>query len=92
MAISPKLVMRQSQSLVMTPQLMQSIRLLQMNYLELTKFVEEEMEKNPLLERAEAEPPSREVLLSDPATARDANSEAIPGDQADWLQSGLACQ
>ena len=90
MAISPKLVMRQSQSLVMTPQLMQSIRLLQMNYLELTKFVEEEMEKNPLLERAEAEPPSRENLLSDPAGAGDPTSEAAPGDQADWMQGGLA--
>src|SRR5690606_5275903 len=43
-----------SQSLVMTPQLMQSIRLLQLNHLELERFINEEIERNPLLERAEA--------------------------------------
>ena len=67
MALSAKLMMRQSQSLVMTPQLLQSIRLLQMTHLELAKFVEEEMEKNPLLERGDVEPPSREILPTDPA-------------------------
>ena len=51
MALSAKLQLRQSQSLVMTPQLMQSIRLLQLTHLELERFIEEEFEKNPLLER-----------------------------------------
>ncbi len=54
MALSAKLQMRQAQSLVMTPQLMQSIRLLQLTHVELERFIEEEMERNPLLERAEA--------------------------------------
>ncbi len=50
MALSASLFLRQSQSLAMTPQLMQSIQLLQMTHLELTRFIEQEVEKNPLLE------------------------------------------
>jgi RNA polymerase sigma-54 factor len=53
MALSAKLQLRQSQSLVMTPQLMQSIRLLQLTHLELERFIDEEIERNPLLERSE---------------------------------------
>lgn len=50
MALSASLLLRQSQSLVMTPQLMQSIQLLQMTHLELNQFIATEVEKNPLLE------------------------------------------
>jgi RNA polymerase sigma-54 factor len=50
MALSASLQMRQSQSLVMTPQLMQSIRLLQFSHVELNRFIEQEAERNPLLE------------------------------------------
>ena len=50
MAISQKLMMRQGQSLVMTPQLLQAIKLLQFSSAELTAFLQEEMERNPLLE------------------------------------------
>lgn len=50
MALAASLFLRQSQSLVMTPQLMQSIQLLQMTHFELTQFIEQEVEKNPLLE------------------------------------------
>ncbi|MEQ9643602.1 MAG: RNA polymerase factor sigma-54 [Alphaproteobacteria bacterium] len=53
MAMSPKLELRQSQSLVMTPQLQQAIKLLQLSNLELTNYVEQELERNPLLERDE---------------------------------------
>jgi RNA polymerase sigma-54 factor len=52
MALSQRLEFRQSQSLVMTPQLMQAIKLLQLSNLDLSAFVEEELERNPLLERA----------------------------------------
>ena len=52
MALSANLFLRQSQTLAMTPQLMQSIQLLQMTHLELTQFIEQEVEKNPLLEFA----------------------------------------
>ncbi|MFZ1105971.1 MAG: RNA polymerase factor sigma-54, partial [Hyphomicrobiaceae bacterium] len=54
MVLTPKLELRQSQQLVMTPQLQQAIRLLQLSNLELGVFVEGELERNPLLERDEA--------------------------------------
>ncbi|MEG3616836.1 RNA polymerase factor sigma-54 [Magnetovibrio sp. PR-2] len=53
MVLSPRLDLRQSQSLVMTPQLQQAIKLLQLTNIELTAYVEQELEQNPLLERAE---------------------------------------
>ncbi|MBL8838166.1 MAG: RNA polymerase factor sigma-54 [Alphaproteobacteria bacterium] len=55
MAIGPRLDLRQSQSLVMTPQLQQAIKLLQLSNLEVTAFVEHELEQNPLLEREEGD-------------------------------------
>ena len=51
MALSPRLEFRQAQSLTLTPQLMQSIRLLQLSHLELNAFVDTELLRNPLLER-----------------------------------------
>ena len=51
MAIAPRLVQKQSQSLVMTPQLQQAIKLLQLSNIELSAFIEEQLESNPLLER-----------------------------------------
>ena len=53
MAVSQRLEMRQGQSLVMTPQLQQAIKLLQLSNLELADYVEQELERNPLLERDE---------------------------------------
>ncbi|MHA1597083.1 MAG: RNA polymerase factor sigma-54, partial [Alphaproteobacteria bacterium] len=55
MVITPRLDLRQSQSLVMTPQLQQAIKLLQLSNLELREYVEQELEENPLLERKEAD-------------------------------------
>ena len=55
MALRAKLELRQGQSLVMTPQLQQAIKLLQMSNMELSEFVESELESNPLLEREDAE-------------------------------------
>ena len=51
MSMAPQLAMRLGQSLVMTPQLLQSIRLLQLSQLELDQFIAAEIEKNPLLKR-----------------------------------------
>jgi RNA polymerase sigma-54 factor len=56
MALSPRLEVRQAQSLTLTPQLMQSIRLLQLSHLELNAFVDVELLRNPLLEREDGEP------------------------------------
>jgi RNA polymerase sigma-54 factor len=75
MAIGPRLDLRQSQSLVMTPQLRQAIKLLQSSHVEVTAFVEEELERNPLLERDER---------AEPRTAADERApEAAAPDHAD---------
>jgi RNA polymerase sigma-54 factor len=50
MALSPRLALRQSQSLVITPQLQQAIKLLQLSAVELNEYVEQEIAENPLLE------------------------------------------
>jgi RNA polymerase sigma-54 factor len=77
MAISQRLEMRQGQSLVMTPQLQQAIKLLQLSNVELAEYCEQELEKNPLLERderadaapAEAEPAPAAELPDEPLDA-----------------------
>src|SRR5690349_21296378 len=56
MALTQRLEFRQTQSLVMTPQPMQAIKLLQLSNLDLSAFVEEELERNPLLERVSDTP------------------------------------
>ncbi|HEY2835197.1 MAG TPA: RNA polymerase factor sigma-54 [Rhizomicrobium sp.] len=54
MALGQRLEIRQGQSLVMTPQLQQAIKLLQLSNIELAEYCEAELEKNPLLERDES--------------------------------------
>src|SRR5471032_3545058 len=86
MALTQRLEFRQSQSLVMTPQLMQAIKLLQLSNLDLSAFVEEELERNPLLERANegteppvaGEPPAERAEFSD----RDDSGSAYADDNA----------
>ena len=72
MALSQKLEFRQTQALVMTPQLMQAIKLLQLSSLDLAAYVEGELERNPLFERAEAE--------DDPGAGRRAGSRYARAD------------
>ena len=55
MSLAPRLDIRQSQSLVMTPQLQQAIKLLALSNLEIEGFIAEEVERNPLLEASAAE-------------------------------------
>src|SRR3954452_23440394 len=55
MGLGPSLHIRQSQQLVLTPQLRQAIQLLQLSNLELDAFIAEEISKNPLLEAAAPE-------------------------------------
>jgi len=52
-ALSPRLELRQGQGLVITPQLQQAIKLLQLSSVELDVYVEGELERNPLLQRDE---------------------------------------
>ncbi|MCK4945280.1 MAG: RNA polymerase factor sigma-54 [Alphaproteobacteria bacterium] len=64
MALHQRLDLKQGQALAMTPQLQQAIKLLQLSNLELSEFIETELEKNPLLERdgSSATEPSVESL------------------------------
>ncbi len=94
MALSPRLEIRQSQGLVMTPQLVQSIKLLQLNNIELAAYVEAELEKNPLIERLEGDDPSTREKRGDDETAIDLPSDSLEhsttsGEPADWMQDNL---
>jgi RNA polymerase sigma-54 factor len=83
MALTPRLDLRQSQSLVMTPQLQQAIKLLQLSNLELSVFVEQELEQNPLLERDDNQPGATagdEPATPDPLEVPDAPLvDVLPG-------------
>ncbi len=73
MALAPRLDLRQSQSLVMTPQLQQAIRLLALSNLELEGVLAEELAKNPLLENGNDNgdsAPQRQASDAAPATDR----------------------
>lgn len=94
MALSAKLQVRQTQSLVMTPQLLQSIRLLQFTHAELAQFVDEEVERNPLLERQEAAPEEMAGPgeMAGPEQEADTHSAGETGD--DWFgkEEGLSSE
>jgi RNA polymerase sigma-54 factor len=81
MALSARLVMRQGQSLVMTPQLLQAIKLLQFSNVELSAFVEEELERNPLLERAEEPADGQRSEPSSTDSSPDLSSETQMSDE-----------
>jgi RNA polymerase sigma-54 factor len=88
MALSQRLEFRQTQALVMTPQLMQAIKLLQLSSLDLAAYVEGELERNPLLERASDEDgsaPAAEAEASRPEQDRDDDSANTP----DWIGADL---
>jgi RNA polymerase sigma-54 factor len=108
MSIGPRLDLRQSQSLVMTPQLQQAIRLLALSNLEIESFIAEEIERNPLLEggageeapaEAEAEAPSEPPAADDFGSGEapldlDVNDENLHQDSASdrGLDGGLGME
>jgi len=76
MTLSPRMELKLSQSLVMTPQLQQAIKLLQYSNIDLVDFITQEIEKNPLLEHSEiAEKPSENDSFP-PQEASGENTEA----------------
>src|SRR5271165_6760967 len=86
MALSAKLTMRQGQTMVLTPQLLQAIKLLQMPNVELSAFIENELACNPLLERAEErESVSPDPLAGEPVAPM-AEAAVEPGD---WASQAL---
>ncbi|MDF2998771.1 MAG: rpoN [Xanthobacteraceae bacterium] len=93
MSLGPRLEFRQTQALVMTPQLMQAIKLLQLSNLDLVAYVEAELERNPLLERpAEpdqepgAEQTGEQQHNDEPPDAPHGDGEARA---SDWLEERL---
>ena len=91
MAISQRLELRQGQSLVMTPQLQQAIKLLQMSNMELQTFVDAELERNPLLERDERNEIDKpaEAPQGEPDTVSEMNSGAAPQERLKTLDTDL---
>jgi RNA polymerase sigma-54 factor len=91
MALSQRLEFRQTQSLVMTPQLMQAIKLLQLSSLDLAAYVEGELERNPLLERADDSEAPATATESEAAAAESSAAEADEDSSAlsDWIGDDL---
>jgi len=88
MGLGPSLSIRQSQQLVLTPQLRQAIQLLQLSNMELDAFLAEELSKNPLLEARPDEPD--EQSAGDFASDEDAGDDAPDDPGADDLIMGTA--
>ncbi|MXO48227.1 RNA polymerase factor sigma-54 [Erythrobacter vulgaris] len=104
MALGPRLDLRQTQSLVMTPQLQQAIKLLALSNLEIESFVSEALESNPLLDvgevsREKSEDTGEATGEHEATPDFDGDSaldiadyardpEAAPGDRGDWSEAG----
>ena len=88
MGLGPSLSIRQSQQLVLTPQLTQAIKLLQLSNLELEAYIAEEISKNPLLEARSDEP--EEQPAGDFMSDEDSPDEAPDDPGADDLITGAA--
>jgi len=84
MVLSPKLALRQSTALIMTPQLQQAIKLLQLSNQELDSFVESEIAQNPLLER---ECPESELERESENTELAEHDAALNGDREESPKS-----
>jgi RNA polymerase sigma-54 factor len=95
MALSQRLEFRQSQTLVMTPQLMQAIKLLQLSSLDLAAYVDAELERNPLLEKADDDdgptaPEPAEAADAEPSPS-DWNGEELETSR-DAMEQGLGTE
>ena len=82
MRIGPSLIMASRQTLAMTPQLQQAIKLLQFSHLELAAFIQQELEKNPLLSEGAPEdgpgPDIEAVKVEAPTDTADTLAAAAP--------------
>ena len=88
MALSTKLELRQGQQLVMTPQLQQAIRLLQLSNIELMQYVETELERNPLLEQDESTESATRSESENGEFAKPEEPAAQPAQEENWLDLG----
>ena len=88
MALGPRLELRQSQQLVMTPQLQQAIKLLQLSNLELSEFVAEQLEENPFLERDDTPADAPEERRGE----KEAEQAATTGSEVDLNDAGAVTE
>jgi RNA polymerase sigma-54 factor len=88
MALSTKLELRQGQQLVMTPQLQQAIRLLQLSNIELMQYVETELERNPLLEQDESTENATRSETENGEFTKPEEPAAQPAQEENWLDLG----
>jgi len=89
--ITQRLDLRQSQNLVMTPQLQQAIKLLQLNNVELAEYIESEIAQNPLLEKAPSESESESIDSTPPSETDNVQEDFDSnwtGNEAEGAQSG----
>lgn len=90
MALTQRLEFRQSQALVMTPQLLQAIKLLQLSSLDLAAYVETELERNPLLERgSEDDGPAVSAEAEEPARHEDPSPSDWSGNELETSRSAI---
>lgn len=82
MALAPKLQARQGAQLAMTPQLQQAIKLLQLSNIELSAFVEEQLEKNPLLERGTGDENRRGEEAENTSEAETVSADTVSSGEA----------
>jgi RNA polymerase sigma-54 factor len=86
MTINQRLDLKQGQTLTMTPQLQQAIKLLQMSNLELSEFIEAELEKNPLLEKDDSlssENPGEKTSTAENESGDASNESGTAGDDSE---------
>ena len=100
MSMGQRLDLKQGQSLVMTPQLQQAIKLLQLSNIELAEFVSAEIERNPLLQRGEndnedsddrprdVEPEKREELTLDAGNGLGSAKDQLDAPKDDVFEPG----
>lgn len=94
MSLLQRLEIRQGQALVMTPQLLQAIKLLQLSQVDLAAYVDAELERNPLLERVEGEAEGERLPAEVPNESAvdrggDGESEAYDGGEEPWIATTL---
>ena len=93
MALAPRLDLRQSQSLVMTPQLQQAIKLLALSSLEIEAFIAEEVERNPLLDAGGSDSishtPLDELTIGTIAESNEHGSDEILGNDSHAASDAL---
>jgi RNA polymerase sigma-54 factor len=84
MRIGPSLILASRQTLAMTPQLQQAIKLLQFSHLELAAFIQQELEKNPLLQEGPSEDGPVVELETAPIAAPVDTAEALAAAAPPW--------